>query len=146
VFSILFDGIIFIMCSPSIEKFGASPANIQWTVVRGDTAEFRVDFFENDEITLFDTDGWSYVATAYDPAGDILDQLDIEAEDGYVVIKAPSSVTENWGNAYKNVVAELIFDLQVTIPASVGESSDTIWTPVIGRICVLGDVSFGSGL
>ena len=134
------------MCSPSIEKFGASPANIQWTVVRGDTSEFRVDFFENDEETLFDTSDWTYIATAYDPSGDLLDQLEVTPGDGYVIITAPSSVTSNWGTAYKNIVAELIFDLEVTIPAESGEISDTVWTPVIGRICVLGDVTFGSGL
>jgi hypothetical protein len=134
------------MCSPSIEKFGASPANIQWTVVRGDTSEFRVDFFENDEETLFDTSDWTYIATAYDPSGDLLDQLEVTPGDGYVIITAPSSVTSNWGTAYRNIVAELIFDLEVTIPAESGEISDTVWTPVIGRICVLGDVTFGSGL
>jgi hypothetical protein len=134
------------MCSPSIEKFGASPANIQWTVVRGDTSEFRVDFFENDEETLFDTSDWTYLATTYDPSGDLLDQLEVTPGDGYVIITAPSSITLNWGTTYKNIVAELIFDLEVTIPAESGEISDTVWTPVIGRICVLGDVTFGSGL
>ena len=29
------------MCSPLIEKLGASPANIQWTVVRGDNANLK---------------------------------------------------------------------------------------------------------
>jgi hypothetical protein len=38
-------------------------------------------------------------------------------------------------------VAELSFDLQVIIPAGSGEGEDTTWTPVIGTICVLGDVS-----
>ena len=41
------------------------------------------------------------------------------------------------------VVAELPFDLQVTI-SDAGE--DTVWTPVIGTICVLGDVSPGGSL
>ena len=62
------------MCSPTIEKFGATPANIQWTVVRGDTGTFRVDFLENDEVTFFDTSEWTFEATAYDPQSDVLDQ------------------------------------------------------------------------
>jgi hypothetical protein len=140
------NGIIFIMCSPSITKFGATPANIQWTIVRGDTSEFRVDFLENDEETAFDTSDWTYVATTYDPSGDLLDLLEVTPGDGYVIITASSAVTLNWGTAYKSIVAELVFDLEVTIPAESGEISDTVWTPVIGRICVLGDVGSGGRL
>ena len=39
------------MCAPTIEKYGASPANIQWTVVRGDDATLKVEFFEDDDVT-----------------------------------------------------------------------------------------------
>ena len=47
-------------------------------------------------------------------------------------------MTENWGTKYRSVVAELSFDLQAIVP----DGSTTItWTPVIGTICVLGDVS-----
>ena len=132
------------MCSPIIEKFGATPANIQWTVVRGDTATFRVDFLENDEVTFFDTSDWTYKATAYDKSGDILDELIVEDdEEGYVIIKATADVTANWGTAYRSVVAELPFDLQVKI---VDGTDTTIWSPVIGTICVLGDVTPGGSL
>jgi hypothetical protein len=131
------------MCSPTIEKFGATPANIQWTVVRGDTATFRVDFLENDEVTYFDTSDWTYKATAYDKSGDLLDELTVEVEDGYVIVKAPADLTANWGSAYRSVVAELPFDLQVKI---VDGTDITIWSPVIGTICVLGDVTPGGSL
>jgi hypothetical protein len=131
------------MCSPTIEKFGATPANIQWTVVRGDTATFRVDFLENDEVTYFDTSDWTYKATAYDKSGDLLDELIVEVEDGYVIVKAPADLTANWGTAYRSVVAELPFDLQVKI---VDGTDITIWSPVIGTICVLGDVTPGGSL
>jgi hypothetical protein len=131
------------MCSPIIEKFGATPANIQWTVVRGDTATFRVDFLENDEVTHFDTTDWTYKATAYDKSGDFLDELIVEVEDGYVIVKATADLTTNWGSAYRSVVAELPFDLQVKI---VDGSDITIWSPVIGTICVLGDVTPGGSL
>lgn len=131
------------MCSPTIEKFGATPANIQWTVVRGDSASFTVDFLENDEITSFDTDGWTYKATAYDPVSDILDELTVTVNSGIVTVTAPSEVTANWGTKYKTVVSELSFDLQAVIPD--GDSTIT-WTPVIGTICVLGDVTPGGSL
>ena len=132
------------MCAPTVEKYGASPANIQWSVVRGDSATLKVEFFEDDEITAYDTSDWTYKATAYDVTGDILDELITTAEDGYVEILAPASITENWGGTkYRSVVAELQFDLQVVIEGGSGQNSDTVWTPVIGTICVLGDVSPG---
>lgn len=131
------------MCTPTIEKYGASPANIQWAVVRGDSATLKVEFLEDDEITYFDTDSWTYLATAYDPAGDVLDELDVVAYEGYAEIKISSTVTGYWGSKYKLVVGELPFDLQVTIP-QVGE--DITWTPVVGTICVIGDVTPGGSL
>jgi hypothetical protein len=126
------------MCSPTVEKFGATPANIQWTVVRGDYSSFTVSFLENDEVTEFDTDGWAFAATAYDPGTDFLDELEVSVDGSSVTVSAPASVTENWGTKYRSVVAELSFDLQAIVP----DGSTTItWTPVIGTICVLGDVS-----
>jgi len=131
------------MCTPETEKYGATPANIQWTVVRGDTAKLQIQFLEDDEVTGFDTDGWTYKATSYDPNGDILDDLTVDAEGHSVTIIAPASITENWGTSYKSVVTELSFDLSVTI---VDGLETTIWTPVIGTICVLGDVTPGGSL
>jgi hypothetical protein len=132
------------MCTPTIEKHGATPAYIQWTVVRGDTAKLNVQFLEDDETTPFDADGWEFRATAYDPNGDVLDELEVEYENEWdITIVAPASITENWGSSYRSVVAELPFDLQVIIPET-GE--DTVWTPVIGKICVLGDMTPGGSL
>jgi len=131
-------GIMNDMCSPTIEKFGATPANIQWTVVRGDSASFTVSLLENDEVTEFDTTGWTYSATAYDPIADVLDELTVTADGSVVTVTAPADITANWGTKYKSVVAELSFDLQAVVPD--GPSSMT-WTPVIGTICVLGNVS-----
>ena len=131
------------MCSPAIEKYGATPANIQWTVVRGDTSPLKIEFLEDDEVTYYDTHTWSYIATAYDPAGDVLDDLPVVPGEGYVEIKIPAHVTYRWGKTYSSVVAELPFDLQVTIPM---DGEDTIWTPVIGTICVYGNVTPGGSL
>jgi hypothetical protein len=136
-------------CSPQIQKYGADPASIQWKVVRGDTATLEVEFLEIDESTPFDTDGWTYKATSYDPTGSVLDNLTVTATTGSVIITADSCITEKWGLGYKTVVAELPFDLQITIPgqAMTGyQSEDTVWTPVIGTICVLGDVTPGGSL
>ena len=126
------------MCLPTVEKFGATPANIQWAVVRGDSASFTVSLLENDEVTEFDTEGWTYSATAYDPTSDFLDELSVSAEGSVITVSASADLTANWGTKYSSVVAELSFDLQATIPD--GNSTIT-WTPVIGTICVLGDVT-----
>jgi hypothetical protein len=132
------------MCVSTIEKHGATPANIQWTVVRGDSATLKVEFFEDDEITKYDTSDWTYSATSYDSNGDLLDELITTDGNGYVEIFAPASITENWGGTkYRSIVAELQFDLQVIIEGGSGANADTVWTPVIGTICVLGDVTPG---
>ena len=128
------------MCTFNItEEHGADPAKIKWNVVRGDNASLKVEFLENDETTYYDTSDWSYSATTYDPSGDVLDELEVIENDGYVEIKADSSITENWGAGYKGVVAELRFDLQVTI----NSIPKTIWSPVVGTICVIGDITPG---
>ena len=132
------------MCAPTVEKYGASPANIQWTVVRGDTATLVVEFLEDDEVTGFDTTDWTYKATAYDPVADLLDDLSVETDGHIVTITAPASVTELWGSsAYKQIAAELKFDLEVIIEGGSGVNADTVWTPVLGTICVLSDITPG---
>lgn len=123
-------------CAPEI--FGADPVNIKWQIVRGDTSPLKVEFYENDEVTPYDTTGWQYAATAYDFRGDVLDELEVTPGSGYVEIVAPADITALWGTGYSNVVAELAFDLQVIV------GNDTVWTPVIGTITVLGDVTGGS--
>lgn len=117
--------------------FGANPYSMKWTVVRGDTAVLRVEFLEDDEVTEYDTTGWEYASFAYDFKGDVLDELETSSGEGYVLITAPAEITKFWGAGYKPVVAELAFDLQVTV-------DDTIWTPIVGTITVIGDVTGGS--
>lgn len=124
-------------------KFGANPASVQWNIVRGDTATLNVDFLYDDEITKWNTTSWSYKATAYDPSGDLLDEMLVTATTGSVVITAPASMTLSWGSAYKTVVAELPFDLQVQISDA---DEDTVWTPIVGTIRVLGDITPGGSL
>lgn len=127
-------------CSPGIEKFGSSPIHIQWCIVRGDTGTMRIKFFEADEATLFDTDSWIYAASAYDSKTGTLYTLDVYPNVGFIDVVAQSSITESWGVGFGSVVGDLSFDIQVTIPA---DGEDTVWTPVIGTIQVLGDISGG---
>lgn len=137
---------LIIMCNSTTQKYGANPIPIKWNVVRGDTATLEVDFLQNDETTAFNTSDWTYKATAYDVNGDVLDELITEATAGSVTITAPASQTLNWGNDYKTVVAELPFDLQIIIEAGSGAGEDTVWTPIVGTIVVIGDVSPGGSL
>jgi len=122
-------------CPPNTSSYGADPANIKWKVIRGDTAKLRIEFYENDEVTPQSTTGWTFASTAYDYKGESLDTLQTTAGTGYVEITATPAITATWGIGYSNIVAELAFDLQVTIPGG------TIWTPVIGTITVLPDVT-----
>jgi hypothetical protein len=137
-------------CSPTIKQYGAEPVSIQWKVVRGNTAVLSVDFLEADEDTAWDTAGWTYKATSYDPQGNVLDDLSVVSTGpGSVDIVADSCVTEKWGTGYKSIVAELQFDLQVVIPGVAvtdGVEDDTIWTPIVGTICVIGNVTPGGSL
>jgi hypothetical protein len=136
-------------CSNTISQYGVEPVSVQWKVVRGNTATLTVDFLESDETTDWDTSGWTYKATSYDPQGNVLDDLPVEATTGSITLVVPSSTTERWGTTYASVVAELQFDIRVTIPGeevSGSSSCDTIWTPVIGTICVLGNVTPGGSL
>lgn len=120
-------------------SIGASPANIKWTVVRGDTASFKVMFLEKDEVTPIDTTDWTFVSSTYDQKGNVVDTLTVNSGLGYAEIVAPSEVTETWGVGFKNgVILELAFDLEVTTP-------EKVWTPIIGTIAVISDIS-GSDL
>jgi hypothetical protein len=125
------------------EIFGADPVIVQWRVIRGDTGSLRVEFLQDNEVDFYDTTGWIFRSTAYDQSGDVLDALECEPGPGFVDIKAYPSVTKNWGLKYLRTVAELPFDVQVTIPELI---EDTVWTPVIGTIHVLGDITPGGTL
>lgn len=131
------------MCTPTTEKLGATPANIQWTVVRGDSSTLDVKFLQDDEVTGWNISTWAFSSTAYDSTGDILDELKVTVSGHTATIFISSDITQNWGSKYTSVVAELPFDLQATIPKATGETEDTVWTPVIGSICVLGDITPG---
>ena len=128
-----------------MQTLGSNPAMINWRVVRGDTAKLRVSFLEKNEIDQYDTTGWQYSATAYDPKTETSYPLTIVLVDEYVDIIANAELTETWG-AQQNtaIVAELSFDLQVSFP--VEDDDPEIWTPIIGNITVIGDVTAGGSI
>jgi len=123
-------------CSQNLDYVGADPVSTKWSVVRGDTSSIRIEFYDTDEVTYLDTSTWTFLATAYNKVSDTSDILEVTPGNGYVDIIAASDVTETWGTGIASVVAELAFDLQVTI-------GDIVWTPVLGTIAVLGDVTGG---
>ena len=115
-------------------KLGADPVNLQWKVVRGDTARIRIEFYETDGTTYYDTSSWTYSSTAHDPKTDTFYTLTVTPDDGFVDLVAPAEITDSWGNGQKALAGELTFDLEVVIDSQV-------WTPVIGTIVVISDVT-----
>jgi hypothetical protein len=119
-------------CPPDF--FGADPYTPKWQIVRGDSAQLRIEFFNDDETTPFDTSTWDYTSSVYDTKGKTLHLLDVEPGNGYATLIVTPELSATWGTGYKGVSTELVFDLQVTIGTD-------IWTPVIGTITVLSDVT-----
>lgn len=116
------------------DQFGQKPINLKWNVVRGDTAKLRIEFLENDESTHFDISDWTFASSSYDSKGEVVDELDVDVSENYIDIVAASDITENWGTGFSSVVAELGFDLEITI-------GNEIWTPIVGTIVVSGDIT-----
>jgi hypothetical protein len=123
--------------SSNLSSFGADPCYAKWNVVRGDTATFKIEFFQQDGKTIEDISDWTFASSTYDSKGNTVDSLTVDVFDGYVIVTAPPSITTTWGEGFKTIVKELSFDVEVT------KSSTEIWTPVIGTITVLGDVTRG---
>lgn len=129
----------------SPEVFGADPVNIKWSVVRGDTSSITVSFLEDDEVTPYSTNSWDFIVSAYDKQSDIVDILTVtKPSPGIIKITAPSNITKDWGTGHRSKVAELMFDVQVTINGQT-DATDVVWTPIIGTISVLGDVTYTGG-
>lgn len=116
-------------------EVGASPANVLWNVVRGDTATLLVQFFENDEVTPIQTDNWTFAASAFDPRTETFYTLETDEGVNAVTITADPDMTDEWGPGVVATVAELTFDLQVT------REDGVVWTPIVGTIRVAGDVT-----
>ena len=117
---------------------GAEPQNVKWNIVRGDDISARFEWYEDDGATAKNTTGWTYLASAYDPKTATKYALTVSSGAGYVIVSAANSTTASWGTGSSSIVAELIFDLQVTVDSKK-------WTPIIGTIVVRSDIT-GSAL
>ena len=123
--------------SKTRQVLGIEPVSIRWNIVRGDTSSIRVQFLETDEVTSVDTSEWIFEASAYNPKDSVFDDLDVQVDGNELVITAFSDLTEYWGRGIDRTVAELSFDLQVVL------DRNTVWTPIVGNITVIGDVTGG---
>jgi hypothetical protein len=121
----------------SRQLLGVKPVNIRWDIVRGDTSSIRIKFLELDEATAYDISSWQFEATAYSKKDRVFDELEVEVVGSDVIVTATSDLTEFWGTGITRTVAELTFDLQIIIDRF------TVWTPVVGTITVIGDVTGG---
>jgi hypothetical protein len=127
-----------------IQQYGIKPINTQWIVTKGSTSTLEISFLELDETTLFDTDSWSYIASVYDKYNDSLEELEVIATAGKIVITATSDVTGNWGPITSFSTAELKFEVKAVIP-QVG-ADDFVWIPVSGTVCLISDIISGGSL
>lgn len=116
-------------------EVGASPANVLWNVVRGDTATLLIQFFENDEVTPIDTNNWTFSASAYNPRNETRYALVADEGTNAVTIIADPETTFAWGVGISAMVAELTFDVQII------RADGVVWTPIVGTIRVVGDVT-----
>ena len=120
--------------SDSPISIGAEPQNVKWTIVRGDDASAVFEWYENDGVTPKDTTGWTYLSSAYDAKTSTKYSLTTTAEAGKVTVTIPNATSALWGTGSAAIVAELIFDLQVTI-------NSKKWTPILGSIVVRSDIT-----
>ena len=125
------------LCAEDV--LGSTPVNIEWNVVRGDTATLRVDFLEDDEVTPYDITNWGIEATVYNPKNGVTNELEITKNNGWIVVTAESDLTSQWGDGTRYRANELNFDIEVVL------DDNTVWTPVLGVISLIADVT-GAGL
>ena len=126
------------MCNGS-SVFGNTPANIKWEINRGDSAELKIQFFESDEVTFWDTEGWDFVASAYDPVNDAVEELETFLDEDGIRLRVDSNLSAEWGSGFGKVVLNLPFDLKAIIPGN----PENTWTIISGTIVVNADVSSG---
>lgn len=130
-------------CANTIQTFGTNPINAQWKINKGNTSVLEITFLEQDEVTPFDITGWTVVANVYDKYNDSLTELTTGFAGETLIITASADQTSTWGPANRFSIAELRFEVVVTIPQM---GDDYIWTPISGTICLLSDVATGGSL
>ena len=112
---------------------GEQPAKIVWNVVRGDDSSIEITLLDDNGAAL-NTSGWTY--SSQSSLGGTLYTLNVTSSQNVVTVKAPSAPTALWGaGPVTNPAAQVPLDLQVT------NGDATQWTPVIGRIVVIPDIT-----
>ena len=130
-------------CNNDIQQLSGVSTKVQWPITKGDSSSLETYFYELDETTLFDTTGWTYVATVYDKYNDSLEDLEVVSTNGYVKVIASSDQTANWGPQVRFNTAELRFDVKAYVPQT---GDDLVWTIINGTICLSSDVLSGGSL
>jgi hypothetical protein len=122
---------------------GSAPPEIVWTVVRGDTALFKLYVTDDTEAPLYIPD-WELeldikrnelvVTTIYPEA--ILDPVDNESIPGEILVKLTSSQSDLLQTGD-------IFDIQMTNTSTDEESIgfEQVWTVARGSVVVIEDVT-----
>lgn len=121
------------LCAEDV--IGSSPVNVKWNIVRGDTATLRIDFLEDDETTAYNISSWVIESSVYNPRTGARNDLEITKNNGWIVLTARADLTAQWGDGFRYRVNELNFDVEVTL------SDGTVWTPVVGVISLISDIS-----
>lgn len=112
---------------------GEAPAKIIWNLVRGDDSSIDITLLADDGLPM-NTDGWTYFSKA--SYNGTLYSLNTTSVDHVVTIKATANTTALWGEGKTtNPAAQLPFDLEAI------RDDGTKWTPVIGRIVVVPDIT-----
>ena len=114
---------------------GAAPPEIKWTVVRGDSAAFRV-YVTNDARVPLLLDDWEVAMDIYRPSTDVVvlsltpQPIEFQDEEGSftVTLTAAQSQLLQTGD---------IFDIQLTELLSEGR----VWTVAKGSMVILEDVT-----
>jgi len=121
------------LCAEDV--LGSSPVNVKWNIVRGDTATLRIDFLEEDEVTPYNISSWVIESTVYNPKTGARNDLEITKNSGWIVVTARADITAQWGDGFRYRVNELNFDVEVTL------ADGTVWTPVVGVVSLISDIS-----
>ena len=110
---------------------GSEPPQIEWTLVRGDTAAFRVHVTDNSKTPL-DLDGWTFAMDFYRPSTDTI-----------VLSTTPSITNDDILGSFTVALgasqSELLqtedqFDIQIS-------NDETVWTVGKGSVIVIEDIT-----
>ena len=108
---------------------GATPPQVTWTVVRGDTASFRV-YVTDDARQPINVPDWTIemeIRRDGDLIADVTPDATIDDSDGEFTVSLSSAQTEV-------LETEDIFDIQLT-------DATRVWTVVQGSMVVIEDVT-----